>query len=251
MSGVKWRPIAFTSPTAVLLSHYAKGDPTVRFITHLDRTPVENKIAVFIYHLILKGLLALFVLWRLCSSSTHFMPLFILWGEFVPRRIPPRTWFWSLFHEALDLFIYMCVLPYLRRFVKGEVWRRFMTGFHDVEIVFRKCTQDDRQVDGRALTRQEYARGLAEATCPVLLSQKAGYETSVRWWKVDVEPVYAARDLVDKGLVNMSLWNLSVWIRDANGRWKVRQIWKEYLHPDPMPIMDFLRIGDVFDAHEE
>lgn len=185
--------------------------------------------AAFVGPLLTNLVLSSLLLWRLLTSASTHLLLFLL-SKLSPR-IPsivlhsaPRT----IAELIIDAGLIYYIWPIVSDFASGPLWLRLRHGFHPTEIVFRKPT-GWRSAHLASLPRDrfqaEWQDALAEATDWKLVGENPGDNTGTDVWAVDYRVTGEAYDLVRKGVVSERTWDLSVWYNDYQAdAWAVWQL---------------------------
>ncbi|KAF8889948.1 hypothetical protein BD779DRAFT_311086 [Infundibulicybe gibba] len=220
-------PVPRRHPAIKLLNDRATDCDSL--ITHLDRSPVREKIMTFQVpfwsHVILGGLLA----WRAIRGSSQYSTLFfVLYGDFFVKQNTSMSWTWTVINLAIDLLLYKLVWPGVREFITGHLWLRLRWGFRETEIVFRKPTGWRRALLN-GLPPEEFERQstdiLYRAIDPKLVSLNTGYLTRSDYWVLEYGAVGDAYSLVATGEVDIKTWDMNVWTRKG-GEWYVWEVWR-------------------------
>lgn len=233
-------PAPFTKAPASLSRFLERLDPKQVHITHIDRTRIEQKKNVFLIPVILNGVIALLLLWRLYVAVPKYWILFqTLLGYLTPATVDTvsttrkqqiyivlkRT---AMF--AFDFFLFRFVGPWPITFFAEQpanpCYWRWMLGFQREEVVVRVSrgwgTEELMQGVKQGQENPFFKTRILPVIEPVFM-QKTGYLMMDRSWDLDFELMVDSHFLaLEKAFRLEELDKLVLAYSDGNGwlAWK-------------------------------
>jgi hypothetical protein len=239
-SSVSEIPAPFTKAPASLSRFLDRLDPKQVHITHIDRTRTEQKKNVFLIPVILNGVIALLLLWRLYVAVPKYWVLFqTLLGYLTPATVDPlsttrKQQIYILLGRfamfAFDFFLFRFVGPWPVTFFLEQpanpCYWRWMLGFQRKEVVVRVSrgwgAEELMQGVKQGQENPYFKTRILPAIEPVFM-QKTGYLMMDRSWDLEFELMVDSHFLaVEKAFKIEELDKLVLAFSDGNGwlAWK-------------------------------
>jgi len=209
------------------------------YISHIDRTSVKLKIAVFMIPLLMYTVIAAFMFWR--ASKNYDVVLALMLNDFyyvetaASRKLKNGfwSWCWRFIVASFDYYMLSILWPLFRTFVTSHLWLRLRYGFRQTEVVFRAPT--GREYDNMialppAQFQQAWQASLLHATSRQFLMGNTGFNTRSPPWNLCYTASTDAYHLANSGQFDLNNWELSVWQKNEHQQWTVWEAWR---HQDP------------------
>ncbi|KAH7882091.1 hypothetical protein F5I97DRAFT_1939563 [Phlebopus sp. FC_14] len=215
------RKVPDSSPVPAFLS---QCDPAAEvYVTHIDSTDVMRRKRHFLKVLAM-NISYTFLLVRRAYGALSLYGVRFLLGKVVPVLAAPapslnKALFGNL---TLDLFLFLIFGPLVYEFVTGIAMLRYLYGFPQEEIVFRKLTQAtiadvlSKSQEKRDTHLQEL---LQLAIDPEEMKE---FPLGLPWeqWAYDYNAMASACKMEKEGKISAKTWELSIWMKMKDG-WTV------------------------------
>lgn len=233
-------PAPFTKAPASLSRFLERLDPKQVHLTHIDRTRIEQKKNVFLIPVILNGVIALLLLWRLyVAVPKYWILLQTLLGYLTPETVDTvsttrKEQIYILLRRtamfAFDFFLFRFIGPWPVTFFAEQpanpCYWRWMLGFQKEEVVVRVSrgwgTEELMQGVKQGQENPYFKTRILPAIEPVFM-QKTGYLMMDRSWDLEFELMVDSHFLaLEKAFKIEELDKLVLAYSDGNGwlAWK-------------------------------
>ncbi|KIJ61700.1 hypothetical protein HYDPIDRAFT_176867 [Hydnomerulius pinastri MD-312] len=238
-------PVAHKLPeNSPIQSFFSQCDPKAEiYVSHIDTANVAGRKGHFITLLGMNLVWSFLLLKRTYGGLSRYGVRFVIgklepaWGAPAPSLDKAL-----LGNIALDLFVFLILVPITRDFVSGVATLRLRYGFPQQEIIFRKPSQStianivSEAPEKRDACLQDVLR---RATDPEEMKQVA---FGMPWeeWAYDYKAMAAAREANEKGTISTQTWELCVWMKMKDG-WTAIEHGKEMDPQSQVGMMEKLR----------
>ncbi|CZT16335.1 uncharacterized protein RCC_02177 [Ramularia collo-cygni] len=203
-SSISEIPAPFAKAPPSLSRFLERLDPKKVHITHIDRTRIDHKKNVFLIPVMLNGVIALLLLWRLYVAVPTYWILFqTLLGYLTPATVDPisttrKQQIYILLQRtamfAFDFFLFRFVGPWPITFFAEQpanpCYWRWMLGFQKEEVVVRVSrgwgTEELMMGVKQGQENPFFKTRILPAIEPVFM-QKTGYLMMDRSWDLEFE----------------------------------------------------------------
>ncbi|RKF53279.1 hypothetical protein GcM3_220026 [Golovinomyces cichoracearum] len=233
-------PAPYKRASACLSSFLTGLNTSHIYITHIDNQPREFKRKIFSVPLILNISIFLLLIWRIRTIGPWYLKISqFIWARSLDSSInTAQRSFQDLFFEVLlrarvfltDFILVVFVWSWPREFFAGTshgnpVSWRLGVGFRDREIVVRKSRAwyiglgflNDDDSDNVKLMNDN----IKKAIDPIYLNEKTGYLMLNKHWDLDWKAMCTATELVDKKIIPIEEFKITVLLHDEKFGWVV------------------------------
>ncbi|KAF9239498.1 hypothetical protein BU15DRAFT_88042 [Melanogaster broomeanus] len=227
-----------------VLSFLSGCDPkTEIYVTHIDTAKPSARKTHFVM-LLGMNLVASFLLLRRAYGGLSRYGIWFVLGKFVPQwsgSAPSldRALFGNI---AMDLFVFLILVPIVRSFLTGVVLMRFRHGFPQQEVVFRKPSEATiaNIVSEAPEKRDAYMKELLRLAVDPEEMKQLAFGMPWEEWTYDYNAMEAACELEKKGIISAKTWELCVWMKMKDG-WTAIEQGKEADFQSQVGMMERLR----------
>ncbi|KAF9228189.1 hypothetical protein BS17DRAFT_813137 [Gyrodon lividus] len=213
------------------------------YVTHIDSANVSGRKGHFMMLLAINLIWLFLLVRRACGALSRYGAWFVL-GKFVPEwgAAAPSLDKAFLGNIAMDLFVFLILVPIVRDFLSDVAMMRLRHGFPQQEIIFRKPSPSTiaNIISEAPEKRDAYMKELlCRAVHPEEMKQVA---FGMPWeeWTYDHKAMAAAWESDKKGVINAKTWELCVWMKMKDG-WTAIEQGKEIDPQNQVGMMEKLR----------